>query len=111
MSNLSPEQWPSAGMTQDLISAWTDLENRLSRLLRAPHEAEDFVHDLLFIEQHMVALLETDADGSLYLLLQLAASSSVGYSASHALVCASLCQLVGPAQVSEPGLVHRVFRF
>ena len=37
MPALPPEQWPSAGMTQDLISAWTDLENRLSRLLRTPH--------------------------------------------------------------------------
>lgn len=110
MSVLPPEQWPSAGMAQDLISAWTDLENRLSRLLRTPHEADDFVHDLLFIEQHMVALLETDADGSLYLLLQLAASSNVGYSASHALVCACLCQLVAPAQVGERGLVHSLNR-
>lgn len=110
MPALPPEQWPSAGTTQDLISAWTDLEMRLSRLLRAPQEAEDFVRDLLFIEQHMVALLETDADGSLYLMLQLAASSNVGYSASHALVCASLCQLVAPAQVDDPGLVHSLNR-
>lgn len=110
MPALPPEQWPSAGSTQDLISAWTDLENRLSRLLRAPREADDFVHDLLQIEQHMVALLDTDADGSLYLMLQLAASSNVGYSASHALVCASLCQLVGPAQVDDRGLVHSLNR-
>jgi len=110
MPALSPEQWPTAGLTQDLMSAWTDLENRLSRLLRAPREADDFVHDLLFIEQHMVALLETDADGSLYLMLQLAASSNVGYSASHALVCASLCQLVAPAQVDDAGWVHSLNR-
>lgn len=110
MPSLPPEQWPSAGLTQDLISAWTDLENRLSRLLRAPQEAEDFVHDLLLIEQHMVALLKADADGSLYLMLQLAASSNVGYSSSHALLCASLCQLVGPAQVDDPGLVHSLNR-
>ncbi|HEX5391509.1 MAG TPA: phosphodiesterase [Burkholderiaceae bacterium] len=110
MSALPPDQWPTAGLTQDLMSAWTDLENRLSRLLRAPREADDFVHDLLFIEQHMVALLETDADGSLYLMLQLAASSNVGYSASHALVCASLCQLVAPAQVDDAGWVHSLNR-
>ena len=42
MPALPPEQWPTAGLTQDLISAWTDLENRLSRLLRAPREADDF---------------------------------------------------------------------
>ncbi|MFC7407726.1 MULTISPECIES: HD-GYP domain-containing protein [Hydrogenophaga] len=110
MPALPPEQWPSAGLTQDLISAWTDLENRLSRLLRTPHEADDFVHDLLFIEQHMVALLETDADGSLYLMLQLAASSNVGYSGSHALVCASLCHLVAPTQIDDPGLIRSLNR-
>ena len=59
--------------------------------------------DLLQIEQHMVALLQTDADGSLYLMLQLAASSNVGYSASHALVCASLCHLVASDMLDEIG--------
>ena len=40
--------------------------------------------------------LEHDADSTLYWLIQCAAASSVGYSSSHALVCASLCHVVAP---------------
>ncbi|WP_342128934.1 HD-GYP domain-containing protein [Hydrogenophaga sp. OTU3427] len=107
MTATPTNSWPAAS---DLTGAWTDMETRLSRLLRAPGEAEDFVHDLLQIEQHMVALLQTDADGSLYLMLQLAASSNVGYSASHALVCASLCHLVASEMVDDAGLVRSLDR-
>jgi HD-GYP domain-containing protein (c-di-GMP phosphodiesterase class II) len=102
MSDTHTDPKPPAG--PDLTGAWTDLENHLSALLRAPHAAGDFVHDLLQIEQRMVALLQADPDGSLYLMLQLAALSNVGYSASHALVCASLCHLVAAETVADGGL-------
>lgn len=110
MTATPTPSWPTPGQAQDLTGAWTDLEMQLSRLLRAPTEAGDFVHDLLQIEQHMVALQQTDADGSLYLMLQLAASSNVGYSASHALVCASLCHLVASEMLDDPGLVRSLGR-
>jgi len=58
----------------------------------------------------MQDLLRRDADVGLYLLFQLASSSSVGYSASHALVCAVLCHLIGTelgiAPEERDGLVY-----
>jgi hypothetical protein len=57
-------------------------------------------------DRWMQELLERDTDVGLYLLFQLATNSPVGYSASHALVCAVLCHLIavelnlGPASAT-----------
>ncbi len=96
------ETWPASAPPLDLLDAWTELETRLSLLLRAPTRSENFGAELRALERRMETLLRHDSDGSLYLLLQLAASTSVGYSASHALVCASLCHLLAPALELEP---------
>jgi HD-GYP domain-containing protein (c-di-GMP phosphodiesterase class II) len=82
---------------QRWMNDWADLENRLSQVLLKPQEHPQLPTELAELHQQLTAFLDQDADATLYWLFQLAASSTVGYSTSHALVCASLCHLVGPA--------------
>jgi hypothetical protein len=79
---------------EDLLAEWSDLESGLGVVLRNPDTAQQFVARVLQYDTWMQGLLQRDQDVGLYLLFQLAGHSAVGYSASHALVCAVLCQLM-----------------
>lgn len=81
---------------EDLLGQWSDLESGLGILLGHPTSAQEFEARIYQYDRWMQDLIQRDADVALYLLFQLAAQSPVGYSASHALVCAVLCHLVGP---------------
>ena len=87
---------PAYAHMQDWTQQWADLETRLSALLLTPRQQADFPSQLQTLHDRMVAMLELDPDSTLYWLFQLAASSTVGYSVSHALTCASLCHLIAP---------------
>jgi HD-GYP domain-containing protein (c-di-GMP phosphodiesterase class II) len=93
---------------RDWIERWSDIETQLSRLLLAPNEAPAFVNQLNGVESQAHELLALDEDATLYWLLQLASSSTMGYSTSHALVCWAICRLVGRAvdcpSVEQQGL-------
>ena len=80
--------------SEDLLSLWSDLEAGLSIILTRPQNVQDFPQKVLQYDRWMQALVLQDVDTALYLLFQLASTSSVGYSASHALVCAALCHIV-----------------
>jgi HD-GYP domain-containing protein (c-di-GMP phosphodiesterase class II) len=62
--------------------------------LTHPDSAQEFAARIEQYDRWMQSLLKMDADVGLYLLFQLATRSPAGYSASHALVCAVLCQLI-----------------
>jgi hypothetical protein len=47
-------------------------------------------HKIAQLDTWLQELIAHDSDSALYLMFQLAGSSTVGYSASHALVCATL---------------------
>jgi hypothetical protein len=79
---------------EDLLAEWSDLESGIGVVLRNPDTAQQFVARVLQYDRWMQGLLQRDPDVGLYLLFQLAGHSAVGYSASHALVCAVLCQLM-----------------
>ena len=79
---------------EDLLSLWGDLESALSALLARPAQARSFQAKVRQLDQWLQDLVAHDIDASLYLMFQLAATSTVGYSASHALVCATLCHLM-----------------
>ena len=79
---------------EDLLSLWGDLESALSVLLARPAQVRSFPAKLRQLDQWLQELMAHDIDASLYLMFQLAATSTVGYSASHALVCATLCHLM-----------------
>jgi len=79
---------------EDLLGLWSDLESGLAMLLAHPGSVQEFTPRVLQYDRWMQDLLGLDADVGLYLLFQLATHSLVGYSASHALVCAVLCDLL-----------------
>jgi len=79
---------------EDLLGLWSDLESGLAMLLACPDSVQEFPLRVQQYDQWMQNLLSQDTDVGLYLLFQLATGSLVGYSASHALVCAVLCHLI-----------------
>ena len=79
---------------EDLLSQWSDLESGLGILLAQPGHAREFVRRVGQYDRWLQSLLRQDTDVGLYLLFQLAVNSPVGYSAAHALVCATLCHLI-----------------
>ena len=81
---------------EELLSLWADLEAGLGTLLTYPTQVPDLAAKLAQYDQWMQALLQHDSDFSLYLLFQLATTSTIGYSTTHALVCAALCHLSAP---------------
>ncbi|MDE2618093.1 MAG: phosphodiesterase [Burkholderiales bacterium] len=95
---------------EDLLGLWSDLESGLGILLGSPLSVQEFEQRVWQYDRWMQALLQRDADVGLYLLFQLATNSSVGYSASHSLVCATLSHLIATELKLEPkerdSLVH-----
>lgn len=95
---------------EDLLGLWSDLEAGLGILLGSPASIQEFEQRVWQYDRWMQTLLERDADVGLYLLFQLATNSSVGYSASHALICSVLCHLIaGELKLAMPernSLVH-----
>ncbi len=79
---------------EDLLGQWANLESALNISLNHPMQVAQFPQRIVQYDRWMLALLEHDPDLGLYLLFQVASNSAVGYSASHALMCAVLCHLV-----------------
>ncbi|MFM2036819.1 MAG: hypothetical protein RL459_2084 [Pseudomonadota bacterium] len=86
---------------EDLLSLWSDLESGLGVILSSPSSCQEFKDRVEQYDRWLSDLLAKDTDLGLYLLFQLAINSPVGYSASHALVCAVLCHLIS-AELSLP---------
>ena len=79
---------------EDLLGLWADLECALAVLLARPQQVCDFPAKVRQLDRWLQELVVHDIDAALYLMFQLAATSTTGYSASHALVCATLCHLM-----------------
>lgn len=88
-SNHRPE-----GEYEDLLSLWSDLEAALSVLLSRPLQVQDFSAKVRQFDGWLQDLVAHDIDSAMYLMFQLASTSTVGYSASHALVCGTLCHIM-----------------
>jgi HD-GYP domain-containing protein (c-di-GMP phosphodiesterase class II) len=95
---------------QDLLSLWSDLESGLGIILNSPDSIQEFEQRVWQYDRWLRDLLQRDPDLGLYLLFQLASNSPVGYSASHALICAVLCHLIalelGLPDAERNSLVH-----
>ena len=87
---------------EDLLAEWSDLESGLGIILSSPEASQEFAPRALQYDRWMQSLMRRDPDAGLYLLFQLATNSPVGYSASHALVCAVLCHLIAK-ELALPG--------
>ena len=79
---------------EDLLGLWADLESALSVLLARPGHVRGFATKMRQLDRWLQDLVQHDVDASLYLMFQLASTSTVGYSASHAMVCATLCHIM-----------------
>lgn len=73
---------------------WPDLHAGLTLLLHQGEQAQDFVGRFLRLEQRMQMVLRSRVDDSLFVLTQMLFDRGFGYSASHALLCAVIGQLV-----------------
>lgn len=93
-ATLAPLGERSDSEYEDLLGLWSDLESALSMLLARPLQAQDFAFKVRQCDRWLQDLVAHDIDAALYLMFQLAATSTVGYSASHALVCGTLCHIM-----------------
>jgi hypothetical protein len=95
---------------EDLLSLWSDLEAGIGIILTSPSSIQEFALRVRQYDRWMQTMIKRDADVGLYLLFQLATNSPVGYSASHALVCAVLCHLIAEelrvSKQERDSLVH-----
>ena len=85
---------PPESEYEDLLSLWSDLESGLSVVLARPLLVQDFAAKIRQLDAWLQDLVAHDIDAALYLMFQLASTSTVGYSASHALVCGTLCHIM-----------------
>lgn len=79
---------------EDLQGLWADLEATLALVLTHPGQVSQFEAKILQIDAWLQELVAHDSDAGLYLMYQLASSLHTGYSASHALVCATLSHIL-----------------
>jgi hypothetical protein len=98
------------GEYEDLLGLWADLESAIAVLLSAPLEALHFADKVRQLDRWLQDLMAHDTDAGLYLMFQLASTSTAGYSTSHALVCGTLCHVLAQelqlGQRERDSLVH-----
>jgi HD-GYP domain-containing protein (c-di-GMP phosphodiesterase class II) len=85
---------------EEVRGGWLDLQEILRGLLYQAQSAINPLARLIGIEQKAAELLQTDADAGLFILFQALADASLGYCATHALLCA----LVGELTAAKLGL-------
>jgi HD-GYP domain-containing protein (c-di-GMP phosphodiesterase class II) len=87
---------------QQLNGGWLDLQEVLRGILYQGGLAINPLERLAGIETKALALLKADVDDSLFSLFQALADSSQGYCATHALLCAAVCELTAQ-KLAIPG--------
>jgi hypothetical protein len=92
---------PQDAEYEDLLGLWAELEAGLSTLLLRPRQVAEFPRKVQQYDRWMQDLLQHDMDTGLYLLYQLAANRTLGYSSAHALVCGVLCHVLA-AELALP---------
>ena len=78
---------------KQLNGGWLDLQEVLRGILYQGGLAINPLQRLAGIEAKALALLKADVDDSLFCLFQALADTSQGYCATHALLCAAVCEL------------------
>ena len=90
---------PSAILQRDYVTAeqlsggWLDLQEMLRGILYQGGLAISPLQRLANIEKKALELLRKDPDDSLFCLFQALADNSLGYCATHALLCSVVCEL------------------
>lgn len=81
--------------TSDPALAWPELQDHLARVLHQGLEADAFLARVDEVDERLESLARFRADDSLFMLLQHLQHGDWSYSATHALLCALVCDLVG----------------
>ena len=90
---------------EPIKGGWLDLQEVLRGILYQGGLAINPLPRLEVIEKKILALLQDDTDDSLFCLFQALGENSLGYSATHALLCAVICEMV--AQTLDMSEVQR----
>jgi HD-GYP domain-containing protein (c-di-GMP phosphodiesterase class II) len=80
-------------VAQQLRGGWLDLQEVLRGILYQGGLAINPLLRLISIERKALELVAEDADDSLFCLFQMLADDSLGYTATHALLCLVVCHL------------------
>lgn len=80
-------------VAKQLNGGWDDLQEVLRGILYQGGLAINPVSRLTSIEKTAIQLLSKDADDSLYCLFQLLADNTIGYCATHSLLCGAISVL------------------
>lgn len=88
---------PEASDEPATPDAWADIHASLNTLLHQGHEASHFAERLARLTAQTDKLWREHPDASLLILVQLLFDSRVHHSATHALLVAGLCELIGPS--------------
>jgi HD-GYP domain-containing protein (c-di-GMP phosphodiesterase class II) len=86
-----------------LSGGWLDLQEVLRGILYQGGLSINPLPRLQGIQDKLMTLLQQDADASLFELFQALTDASLGYCATHALLCAVVCELTA-AKLGLPGL-------
>lgn len=78
---------------EHLSGGWLDVQEVLRGILYQGGLAINPLQRLANIEKKVLELLKEDADDSLFLLFQALPDLNLGYCATHALLCAAICEL------------------
>ena len=81
---------------------WLELQGALRGILYQGGLAINPLSRIKGMEEKVLGLLQQDADGSLFSLFQALTDNRLGYCATHALLCAVVCELTA-AKLGLPG--------
>jgi HD-GYP domain-containing protein (c-di-GMP phosphodiesterase class II) len=116
MQEISRASMPSEIRETDYVvgesvsGGWLDLQEVLRGILYQGGLAINPLRRLAGIEKKATELLKTDPDDSLFCLFQALADDSLGYCATHALLCAVVCKLTAEKLGISPALAQPLFR-
>lgn len=88
---------------QQLQGGWLDLQEVLRGILYQGGLAINPLVRLAEVEKKALSLLQADPDDSLFCLFQALADVTLGYCATHALLCSVVCQLTAAKLGLPPG--------
>jgi len=89
-------------VAQQLAGGWLDLQEVLRGILYLGGLAMNPLPRLAGLEKKLRDLAQKDADDGLFCLYQALADESLGYCATHALLCALVCDLTAQKLSMEP---------
>jgi HD-GYP domain-containing protein (c-di-GMP phosphodiesterase class II) len=97
-------------VSEDIIGDWVDVQTVLTHVLYPGAAARNPLGRLEGVQRRALALLAQDADNSLFSLFQALGDKTLGYCATHALLCAVVCELtarkLGVDAIIRPVLVQ-----